>query len=163
MQYTGIKMNKIVIPKNKLKEKVGSGGFSEASISKAQQSIDENEVDFQPIADTYLTQIRQSLKEYNEKKDSELLYSTLLDQLTQLRAQGSMFHYPSITVITDIVVDLLDSLKRVDEKIVEIVNAYEQAAKLLLMKNVKKAEGGMCAAISAELETVCKKYKKKYS
>jgi len=156
-------MSKIVIPKNTLKKKVGDGGFKEESIKKAQETIETNEVDFNPIAFEYLNRIRKDIAEYNTHKDSVKLHSGLLDHLTQLRAQGSMFHYSSITAITDIVVDLLDSLKNVDEKILEIVNAYERCASILLKQSVKSDSNPICQSITTELKTVCNKYKAKHN
>ena len=156
-------MSKIVIPKNKLKEKVGDGGFKQESIQKAQSTIENNEVDFNPIAFEYLNRIRTDITAYITHKDSNRLHSALLDHLTQLRAQGSMFHYSSITAITDIVVDLLESLKNVDDKILEIVNAYEKCASILLKQSVKNESNPVCQSIITELKTVCTKYKTKHN
>ncbi|MAE51754.1 MAG: hypothetical protein CMH27_08075 [Micavibrio sp.] len=155
-------MSKIFVPKNTLKEKVGNGGFDEKSIEKAQKSIDDNVVDFAPIAKTYLGKIKTAITEFESQEDHHALYTQLQDQLTQLRAQGSMFQYPAITAITDTVVDLLDSLKRVDAKIIEIVNAYEQSANILIASNVKSDKDKVCRALVLELQKVCDKYKVKY-
>lgn len=156
-------MSKIFVPKNKLKEKVGEGGFKEESIQRAQKSIEENVVDFNPIATEYLKNIRTALADYQNKQNSPRLYSDLLDQLTQLRAQGSMFHYSSITAITDIVVDLLDSLNTVDEKIIEIVNSYEQCATIILKNGIKDDTDKTCQTVASELKAVCNKYKAKHN
>lgn len=156
-------MTKIVKPRNTLKEKVGDGGFSKESLERAQTAIDENDVDFVPIAKKYLALIDKAVKEYKEDQNSRKLYKELLDQLTQLRAQGSMFNYPSITIITDTVVDLLESLNKVDDTIVEIVKAYEKSAMALLLSKVKSANDPICKALLKELRIVCKKYKEKHS
>lgn len=155
-------MAKIFIPKNQLKEKVGNGGFNAESIKKAQKTIDENVVDFQPIAKNYLSKIKLAISEFDSDQDGEVLYTKLLDELTQLRAQGSMFQYPAITAITDTVVDLLDSLKKVDSKIIEIVNAYEQSANILIVSKIKSENDKVCKALVLELRTVCAKYKEQY-
>ena len=150
--------SKLVMPKNALKEKVGNGGFRNEDLAKAQNAIDNNEVDFKPIAEKYLGQIRDGLREFKENNNTDL-YSILLDQLMQLRAQGSLFNYPSITAISDTVVDLLDSIKKVDGTIIEIVQAYEQSTKILLAHNIKSQQNGTCMALVTELKKVCQKYK----
>jgi hypothetical protein len=155
-------MAKIIIPKNELKKKVGNGGFKEESINKAQTAIDENVVDFKPIAAEYLQNIRAALANFDKDQDSDRLYSGLLDQLTQLRAQGAMFHYSAITAITDVVVDLLDSLQSVDSKIIEIVNAYEKCASILIKSEVKQETSPICLTLTNEIKSVCLKYKQKY-
>jgi len=156
-------MNMIIKPKNTLKEKVGDGGFRAESLKKAQTAIDENDVDFVPIAKKYLGLINRAIEDNGDNKNSKKLYSELLDQLMQLRAQGSMFNYPSITVTTDIVVDLLESLNMVDDTIVEIVQAYEKSAMALLGAKVKSVDNPVCKALASELQTVCNKYKAKRS
>jgi len=156
-------MTRLVTPRNILKEKVGSGGFSEASLKKAQTAIDENDVDFVPLATKYLGLVKVAIAKYGETKDSKMLYGELLDQLTQLRAQGSMFNYPSITLITDVVVDLLESLNKIDNKIIEIVLAHEKASKAILYSKIKNVDHPVCRALAKELTIVCKKYKLKYS
>lgn len=155
-------MSKIFIPKNRLKEKVGDGGFNQESIKKAQKTIDENIVDFEPIAKKYLDKIKTAISAYQKNQNESDLYAQILDQLTQLRAQGAMFQYPSITVITDTVVDLLDSLKKVDDKIVEIINAYQQSASVIIASNIKSDQDKVCKALVFELRKVCLKYKEKY-
>lgn len=151
-------MAKLIMPKNTLKKKVGDGGFKQSDLLKAQRSIEDNDVDFKPIADKYLALIRQALVEYNNDKSIDL-HSLLLDQLMQLRAQGSLFRYSSISAISDTVVDLLDTIKKVDATIIEIVEAYEKSTKVLLLKGVRNSEDMICKAFVTELSNVCKKYK----
>lgn len=153
-------MSKLVMPKNTLKEKVGNGGFKNEDLLRAQTAIDKNEVDFKPIADKYLMLIRGALDDYKNNNTNDL-YSILLDQLMQLRAQGALFRYPSITVISDTVVDLLDSIKKVDGTIIEIIQAYEQSTKILMAHNIKSNEDKACLALVKELGKVCQKYKDK--
>ncbi len=154
-------MTRIVKPKNTLKEKVGDGGFDAEDIKKAQTTIEENVVDFKPIATQYLSQIKKALADEQVKNHPEKLYAILLDQLTQLRTQGSMFQYPAITLLTDTVVDLLDSLKKIDPTIIEIVQAYEQSAMVLIAQNIKSDQNKICQMLVKELNLVCKKYKEK--
>ncbi|MFP4314443.1 MAG: hypothetical protein ACLFR0_08980 [Alphaproteobacteria bacterium] len=154
-------MTKIVKPKNTLKEKVGDGGFNPESIKRAQTTIEENVVDFKPIATHYLGEIKKALSDEKTRANPEVLYGQLLDQLTQLRAQGAMFQYPAITLLTDTVVDLLDSLKSVDKTILEIIHAYEQSAMILLAKGIKSDQDKTCQILSKELNMVCSKYKEK--
>lgn len=156
-----VSMGKIVQPKNTLKEKAGSGGFREEDLQKAQEALNNNEVDFKPIAKKYLQLIKEALAQHKLENDSENLYAKLMDSLMQLRAQGSMFNYPSISILADVVVDLMDSLHKVDETIIEIVQAFEQSCSAILNANIKLAEDRVCVALVSELKIVCDKYKVK--
>lgn len=152
-------MGKIVQPKNTLKEKAGSGGFREEDLKKAQEALNNNDVDFKPIASKYLQLIKQNINEHEQDKDAERLYAKLLDSLMQLRAQGAMFNFPSISILSDVVVDLLDSLHKVDETIIEIVQAFEKSCSAILHGNIKQGQDKVCVALANELKIVCDKYK----
>ena len=151
-------MTRIVRPKNTLKEKVGTGGFKKENLEKAQKAIEENVIDFIPIANRYLAELSAVLSKEKDAVSSEGLYSAILDPLMQLRAQGAMFGYPSITFLTDIIVNLLDSLKNVDSTVVEIVQAYEKSAKMMLSTQIKDQDHKLCQAFAQEIKAVCKKY-----
>lgn len=153
-------MSRLVKPKNHLKAKVGTGGFRAEDIEKAQTVIEENDVDFAPIASRYLDLVAKAINDYSAT-DYSSLYSELLGHLSQLRAQGAMFQYASITALTDTVVDLLDTTRFMDDKILEIVIAYEKSARVLLGAKIKEADDKTCQALVAELSSVCKRYKQR--
>lgn len=152
-------MAKLVKPENALKKKVGDGGFKKEDLEKAQKAIDENDVDFVPIANQYLVVVREILASEKTGSDLSDLYSAFLDPLMQLRSQGSLFHYSSITCLTDIVVDCLDSLKMVDKTIIEIIVAYDKSAKALMAAGIRDQNHPICQALAKELGLVCQKYK----
>ena len=52
---------KLVKPENTLKKKVGSGGFDQKVLEKAQHSLENNTVDFRPIALELSAAIQQVL------------------------------------------------------------------------------------------------------
>lgn len=153
-------MAKLVVPKNELKAKVGSGGFSKENIDKAQAKLEQNDIDFRPIATQYLEEISSTINAYDSSKPKETLLK-VLDPLMQLRAQGTLFHYPSITTVSDIVVDFLDSHEKIDDKIVEIIQAYTKTAGLILEREIKKPDDPICKAFAGELSAVCDRYNKK--
>lgn len=148
---------KIVRPKNKLKEKVGDGGFDEKNLEKAQKAIEENEIDFAPIAMDLLAKLQADVQK-TLKSENMTEYHAIQDTLMQLRAQGSMFRFPSITAVTDIIVDLLDKHKKVDKTIIEIIIAYQSAAQVIIKTSVKSEKDPVCRALSKELVIVCQKY-----
>ena len=149
---------KIVRPPNKLKSKVGFGGFDQNAIVKAQQVIEENDIDFAPIAKRIIDKLRRTVEEAKAESSKDRIYHAVQDYLMQLRAQGAMFGYPSITAITDILVDFLDTFKEIDHTILEIISAYERAAEVLISSGIDTATDPLCKAVSVELMTVCQKY-----
>lgn len=150
-------MAKLVVPKNALKAKVGSGGFSKENIEKAQKKLEQNDIDFRPIANQYLEEISSATAMYDAAKPKETLLK-VLDPLMQLRAQGTLFHYPSITIISDIIVDFLDFHEKIDNQIVEIIQAYTKTAGHILGREIKKTEDPICKAFTNELRAACDRY-----
>ncbi|MFN3699921.1 MAG: hypothetical protein ACK4VI_00190 [Alphaproteobacteria bacterium] len=153
-------MAKLVVPKNELKAKVGNGGFSKENIEKAQTALEENDIDFRPIASQYLEEIKTVLTKHDAEKPKETLLH-VLDPLMQLRAQGSLFHYPSITAVSDVIVDFLDFHEKIDDQIIEIIQAYEKSALLILSRTIKKDNDKICQAFVTELRSACERYNSK--
>ena len=156
-------MSKLVKPKNNLKNKVGEGGFRGKDVVMAQRAIEQNKVDFVPIAHEFLKEIEDILVSIKSTRDGiEGFLSSLLDPLMKLRAQGSLFHYPSITHISDVVVDFLDTEKCIDDDIVEILAVYRKAGHALLSLKIKDDKDKTCLALIKELRLVCERYQQKH-
>lgn len=153
-------MAQLIITKNRLKEKVGSGGFKAEALAKAQKSLDENTIDFIPIAIPYMEEIRNVIAGY-KANPTPTAFGKLMDPLMQLRAQGAFFKYPSISKLTDVVVDFLDSVEGIDEIILQIVVAYEASANAVLKAKLMDENAPACAALITELTAACNRYKAK--
>ena len=152
-------MAKLVKPKNRIKAKVGTGGFDEEKIEKAQNVIKENKVDFSPIAEKFLDELDDVLG--NDDLQDKERFSMMLDPLMQLKAQGTMFNYSSITVTTFVVVEFLDEKQKVDHTIKEIIKAYSQTIRTLLKLELRDSEDKTCQLLVNELSKVCERYSKK--
>ncbi len=50
-----------IMPPNTLKSKVGNGGLGDEIISKAQNLLENNVVDFQPLAEMYLNSLMKGI------------------------------------------------------------------------------------------------------
>lgn len=154
-------MGKLVKPENTLKKKVGHGGFKDTDLVKAQSMIEDNKIDFKPIAQDLLKELEQVLAnvESGEVSLGEALGGVMYP-LMQLRAQGSLFHYPTITTISDIVVDFLDSVGALDKDALEIVAAYRQAAQAMLKLGIKDTSNKVGQQLCAEIKAACARYRK---
>lgn len=152
---------KLVRPENKLKKKVGSGGFKESDLIKAQSMIENNKIDFKPIALDLLVELDQVLTDIASGKISNKdALGSIMYPLMQLRAQGSLFHYPVITSISDIVVDFIDSVGKLDDDVMEIVVAYQKSAQAILSLGIKDANSKVGKDLCGALKDACQRYKK---
>lgn len=152
---------KLVKPENKLKKKVGHGGFKESDLIKAQSMIENNTIDFKPIAIGLLAELKEALSEVEEDKtNSKEGLGKILYPLMQLRAQGSLFHYPVITSISDIIVDFLDGVGVLDDDVIEIVQGYQKSLQAILTLGIKDDVNPVGKDLRKALAEACQRYKK---
>ncbi len=132
-------------PPNILKEKIGSGGLAKNILEKAQQLLDENNIDFEPIAMTYMDALHRGLdRAYapTSKATNHELMGGLINPIMQLKANGGMFDYPLVSKISDKMVDLIETAQSPDEDLQEIIQAYHATISAILHGKLK-GEGGV--------------------
>jgi hypothetical protein len=151
----------LVTPPNLLKQKTGSGGFDPAALAKAQDALENNKVDFKPIAVPLVALLKETIE--NVKAGSlkdEAAIESLLYPTMQLRAQGSMFHYPLITEVSDILVNFLETVADIDKDALDIVAAHEMSLNVVLANQLKGAGGLVGKGLCSELREACHRYYK---
>lgn len=154
-------LGKLVVPENTLKQKVGNGGFNETVLAKAQDNLDKNDIDFRPMATEYLTLLNDVLKGI---KSGELLPEEEIDQIMfpvmQLRAQGSLFKYPSITKISHILIDCLETIKVTDRDVLDIIEAYKKSGQAMIALQIKDENNKAAKELCDALAGACARYEK---
>ena len=132
----------MVVPPNQLKEKAGSGGFEKAVLVKAEEQIENNTVDFQPIAATLLSQMEKALSNARSgAAKGEAAVQAIMAPAMQLKAQGTMFHYPLVSEISDILVNFLETMTSIDKDILDIVTVHKTSIMVALSDQVKGDDG----------------------
>lgn len=156
-----VRKAKLVTPPNLLKKKTGGGGFDPAVLTKAQTMLEENTVDFKPIAISLVDLITEVVENINEEiLQGEVAIEALIYPVMQLRAQGSMFHYPLITEIADILVNFLETIKVVDKGVLEIVQAHKMSLNIVISSQIKGESGALGKGLCTELTDACNRYYK---
>jgi len=156
-------MAKLVVPKNELKAKVGEGGFDEKKIAQAQEELDNTDIDFRPIATALLAELETQIGQVHSAADDEKpkYLSHILDPLLQIKSQGAMFHYPSASSLSHVLVDFLDSEATVNSAICEIIVSYHSAASALIKLGIKDENDKNFQSLLKELSLACERYQKK--
>lgn len=149
------------MPKNALKEQVGTGGLSDEVLMRAQRIFDNHTEDFRPLAEVYLDNIKESMDEAKKAKDdsnSEELITNLLMPCVQLKSNGTMFHYPLITRVANRFIEFMEVIDSLDPKAIEIVGAFHSTIKIILAEQIKDSSAPQGEALVEELNSACMRY-----
>ncbi len=152
-------------PPNMLKTKVGTGGLSEEIINKAQDLLENNTVDFQPLAEMYMANLMKGIdlaKEADPSDDQEYVISRMLYPGMQLKANGGMFHFPLVTRIADKLIQFLEVIEHADIEAIEIVLAFHTTIRAVVMGRVSGDGGRHGIEIIRALNDACMRYFEKY-
>ena len=152
---------KLVKPENTLKKKVGNGGFDTKVLEKAQDMFENNTIDFRPIAIEYSTSLEGIV---NGARNGTIANEDVVNQVMypamQLKAQGTLFHYPLITKISHIMVDFLEDNTVADSDIIEIVDGYRKSIGAVATMQIKDADGSVGKELCEALAGACERYYK---
>lgn len=151
----------LITPPNILKQKLGSGGISEATLVKAQQALEDNTTDFRPFATVLLTLLDNAIEHARKPtSESEPAIEAMIYPAVQLKAQGAMFHFPLVTDLSDILVSFLETVTGVDEDVLEIVVAHKTAISAVISNNMTGSGGAQGKELRDSLTDVCIRYYK---
>ena len=150
-----------ITPPNTLKQKVGYGGLSEDILNKAQKLLEENTVDFQPLATVYLASLMKGIemaKGYSDADDTEQVIANMLYPAMQLKANGGMFHYSLVTSISDRMIQFLEVIKEPDIEVVEIVLAFHTTIMAIIQGKITGDGGERGEDLLGALTQACMRY-----
>lgn len=164
MRFEGsTKKPRFINPPNLLKQRVGSGGIAKERIAKAEQVIEETQLDFLPYAQEYLKELGDAIKGMDSfASDNDKSFDDLVLELTKptmkLKANGGMFGYALVSDVADILLEFLETFKDVNKDVQMIMKAHENALHVII-KNKLKGDGGTEGdKLVRELEEACKRY-----
>ena len=154
----------LISPPNRLKEKVGSGGLDETIINKAQIMLENNTVDFQPIANMLIEVLDEAIHDAKSgNRNGEEAIEALIYPAMQLKAQGGMFHYQLITEISNILVNFLEVITQIDKDVLDIVVGHRMAIRAVLSGKIKGDGGQTGKELRDALMDACNRYYRAHS
>lgn len=148
-------------PPNVLKSKVGSGGLGDEILAKAQALLENNAVDFQPLAEMYLNALTRGIdkcRNPGRRDDPESLIAGMLYPSMQLKANGGMFHYPLVTVIADKLIQYLEVIEEPDDDALEIVLAFHTTIRAIIISKITGNGGRHGVELINALDAACNRY-----
>lgn len=154
-----IRRAELISPPNRLKEKVGSGGIDEKVLSKAQELLEKNTIHFEPIANMLLDLLSEAIADAkSDATKGEEALNAMIYPAMQLKAQGSMFHYPLVSDISHILVNFLETVEDVNREVLDIVVAHKMSLKAVLASHLKGDGGKTGKELREALMEACGRY-----
>jgi len=150
---------RMVTPLNILKQKIGSGGLESATLMKAEHILQNNTVDFAPIAQELLNELDAAIE--NARKStagSETIVEALIYPAAQLLALGSLFKYPLISDISDNLVSFLETVTAPTEDVLEIIIAHRKTIAVILKNNMTGKNPPQGKDLKLSLIEACLRY-----
>lgn len=146
---------------NRLKEKVGSGGLDETVLAKAQELLENNTIDFKPIAAMLMDVLNESIADAKSGAlKGEAAIEAMIYPAMQLKAQGGMFHYPLISEISNILVNFLETVDDTDKDVLDIIVAHKMSMNAVLASQIKGDGGKVGRELRDALLDACARYYK---
>lgn len=153
-----------ITPPNRMKQKVGSGGIPEHVLERGQRYLESNPIDFSPYALDFMKRLQVICKAGREGKSGEAAPSLreITQIIMQLKANGSMFHYQLLSMISDVLLRFMENVKTVDADFLDIMEVYMHILKVVIDKRLTGNGGTEGYALTDELNRACERYNHKY-
>jgi len=144
-----------------LQRKAGTGKVDPKTIKEAEKVIAENTVNFIPIARDYLADLAKAIQDAGKETDNAHHKITL--PIMHLKSTGTVFKYPLVSDLSDIILTFLETTKTLNEDVLSIVMAHEKLIHAILSEELEGSGGAKGKAMQAEMASVCDRYLKKHS
>lgn len=140
----------ILTANNSLQNKAGSGGIPSITIKKCQTFLDNNGIDFIPVAESILDRLYTLIEKAQQKEQQQsTYYEKILECVMQLKANGKMFQYPLITTLGELVMEHLEQNPTLPERTLIVLGKFCEILTTILQNKL--------TAVSAQQE---KRYRK---
>ncbi len=143
-----------------LQAKVGKGTVGEKKVKKSQKIIDNNTVDFVPMADEYLATLAIAIEQAKNPQGAshrEAL-EAMAAPVMQLKGNAAMFDYPLVSNLAGTMLNLLEAVESVDQHVIEIAEAHHKTLRLIIGNRMTGTGGKEGRALQRELKNACKRY-----
>jgi hypothetical protein len=150
---------KVIKASAHLQAKVGTGPLDEKKVERAQDIMDNNDVDFTPLAMEYLNKLEEAIRisktaTLSMKENVQAMTSPVM----QLKANASTFKYNLIGNLANVMLSFLEAIKEIDGDVIAIVGAHHQTLKAIVLKKMSGDGGATGRVMEEELKSACARY-----
>lgn len=150
---------RIIKANHLLQNKVGLGPVDPQKVEKSQKLIDDNTVDFKPMAQIYLDELDAAitLAKSSRGQDEDVIQS-LIEPVMQLKANGQMFDYGLVSKLAKIMLDFLEAIRKLDKDVIDIIEAHHTTIKAIVNNEMSGDGGEFGREVTNEIAEACKRY-----
>lgn len=149
---------------HELKQRIGSGPLDMQAVERAQNSMDNNKIDFSPMGLEFLSNLEKSLNTIEADLDgskTEQQMKMLITPVMELKANATIFHYALVGNLANIMLNFLESINQLDKDALSIVRGHHDSLKLILSSKMTGDGGKDGQIMETELKDACARYYKK--
>lgn len=148
-----------------LQRKIGVGQLEPLLVENAQKIITDNRLDFAPYALQILEKLEQGLSKCrqagNGSAQDAALKLGIVAPVMELKAHAALFQYPLITQLAGIMLSFLESVDKLDDDALDIVEAHHTTLHKITVMRMTGDGAQKGKELLLELEDACTRYYKK--
>lgn len=141
-----------------LQARIGTGTLDEKAVERSQNVMDQNQVDFGPMAQGFLDELKDAIQALKDNPDINDPIQTMVTPVMQLKANASTFRYTLVSNLANIMLNFLEAIKKVDGDVLAIVDAHRQSLQLIVTKKITGDGGPVGKQMQEELQSACQRY-----
>ncbi|TNE27755.1 MAG: hypothetical protein EP349_08740 [Alphaproteobacteria bacterium] len=146
-----------------LQRKAGTGKIDPKKLKEAEKVIEDNTVNFVPMAMDYLTELEKAIQAAKDNGGETDHHHKITLPIMHLKSTGTVFKYPLVSDLSDITLTFLETTKTLNDDVLAIVMAHEQLLHAILSEEMSGDGGEKGKAMKKEMASVCNRYLKKHS
>jgi hypothetical protein len=144
-----------------LQAKIGTGLIDDEKVSRSQKLIDENNVDFIPMAEAYIQELETAIKKArkaDENAPEQELIQSLTVPVMHLKANGLMFNYALVSSLANIMLNFLEAIEAIDEDVLDITDAHKTTIAAIISNRMHGDGGTDGQNLVSEIKNACRRY-----
>ena len=141
-----------------LQAKVGTGKINPELIRRAQVAMNENDIDFTPLAQEFLQELAEGLHKAKVEDRQSVHKDAITNSIMQLKANASTFHYNLVGNLADTMLNFIERVEELDPDVVTIADAHYKTLNVLITKKMKGDGGVYGKELQQELANACQRY-----
>ncbi|MCD8493876.1 MAG: hypothetical protein LRY39_00290 [Alphaproteobacteria bacterium] len=153
------KKAKVIKANYELQQRVGSGPLDEKKVAECERIIQENNIDFAPMAAQFLGKLEQAIQ-FAKSPDIDLAEAKqkMTQPVMELKANAAVFKYDLVSTLANVMLSFLEAVKTIDRTVIEIVEAHHKTLSIIVLKKMAGDGGQAGKLFEQELKEACKRY-----